>query len=621
MYKYLDRVKSPSDIKNLTFEEQTVLAYEIRMFLIDAVSKTGGHLASNLGVVELTIALHTVFNSPQDKFVWDVGHQAYVHKILTGRMGAFDTLRQYKGLSGFPKRYESEHDHFDTGHSSTSISAGVGMALARDLKGEKHEVVSIIGDGALTGGMAFEALNYLGHCKTNMKVILNDNEMSISQNVGGMSIALNELRTAKKYNQLKTKTKSKLLKFQYIGKPIVSLISKMKESFKYFVVDGGVFFEEIGLTYIGPINGHDLKSLMKHMDMMKQVNGPVLLHVITQKGKGYTYAENEPNKYHGVGKFDTLTPIENSTKEDYSKVFGSKLTQIADKNQNVVAISAAMIDGTGLTEFALKHKSRMYDVAIAEQHAVTMAAAMALQGVRPFVALYSTFLQRAYDQVVHDVCIQNAPVVFCIDRAGLVGNDGETHHGTLDISYLSHIPNMTILSPKDASELEFMLDYAVTHTQGPLAIRYPRGSAERLMATKPNSLLPEMMVEGKSTLIIATGKMVSTALSVSKLENSESIGVLNLRRLKPLDEQELIDIIASYEHVFTLEEHVITGGMGESLSNMLNKNGILKKIHHLGIQDVFVEQGDTPILLELLNLHTEGVLKTIMEVTHGKRTD
>lgn len=618
MYKYLSQIKHPEDIKKLSYEELTVLAYEIRNFLIESVSKTGGHLASNLGVVELTIAMHRVFNSPEDKFIWDVGHQAYVHKLLTGRMDDFSSLRQFKGLSGFPKRHESVHDHFDTGHSSTSISAGVGMALARDLQGQHFDVISVIGDGALTGGMAFEALNYLGHCKTNMKVILNDNEMSISQNVGGMSIALNELRTAKKYNLLKDKTKSKLLKFQYIGEPVVALISRMKESFKYFVVDGGVFFEEIGLTYIGPINGHDLKSLTKHMEMMKQVNGPVLLHVITQKGKGYPFAENEPNKYHGVGKFDTLTPIGNSTKEDYSKIFGTKLTALADKNPNIVAISAAMVDGTGLTEFAQKHPNRMFDVAIAEQHAVTMAAAMALQGMRPFVAIYSTFLQRAYDQVVHDVCIQKAPVVFCIDRAGLVGNDGETHHGTFDISYLSHIPNMMILSPKDANELEYMLEYAAEYIDGPVAIRYPRGGAERLPSTQPNGLLPEVLVVGQETLIIATGKMVSTALEVSKMKGCEHIGVLNLRKLKPLDEKAVLDVISQYDTIFTIEDHIITGGMGEAITNLLNRHHIHKTVHPIGIYDSFVEQGETPVLFEMLNLHAEGIYNTIMEVKHGK---
>jgi len=620
MYRYLSAIKGPSDVKNLSHDEQTVLAYEIRNFLIDSLSKTGGHLASNLGVVELTIALHSVFDSPEDKFIWDVGHQAYVHKLLTGRMSGFDSLRQLGGMSGFPKRHESPHDHFDTGHSSTSISAGVGMAIARDLKGEKHEVISIIGDGALTGGMAFEALNYLGHCKTNMKVILNDNEMSISQNVGGMSIALNELRTNQQYYKLKNKTKTNLLKFPSLGEPLIDIIRKMKESFKYFVVDGGVFFEEIGLTYIGPINGHDLKSLTKHLEIVKHVDGPVVLHVITQKGKGYKFSEAEPNKYHGVGKYDPFSPIENGTKVDYSKVFGDCLTELATEDKNIVAISAAMIDGTGLSGFAIKHPNRIFDVAIAEQHAVTMAAAMSLQGLKPFVALYSTFLQRAYDQVIHDICIQKCPVVLCIDRAGLVGNDGETHHGVFDISYLSHLPGMMILSPKDASELEFMIKYASQYTEGPIAIRYPRGAAENIDSTMPNSLEPEVLRKGKNLAVIATGKMVKIALEAARLVKemtNEDICVINLRKIKPLDTQILNALLIDYKHIITLEDHVIIGGMGETVSRGIGDLLKNKSITHLGIDDVFVEQGDMDQLLASLKLDAKGVATKINEVLNG----
>lgn len=617
MYRFLSTINGPEDIKNMTFEEQTVLAYEIRHFLIESISKTGGHLASNLGVVELTIALHTVFDSPKDQIVWDVGHQSYVHKLLTGRMNGFETLRQYKGLSGFPKRYESIHDHFDTGHSSTSISASVGMALARDLKGESHDVIGIIGDGALTGGMAFEALNFLGHSKTNVKVILNDNEMSISQNVGGMSIALNSLRTNQKYYNLKGKTKKNLMKVPSFGEPIVDLISKMKDSFKYFVVDGGVFFEEIGLTYIGPINGHDIKSLMKHMEMMKHVDGPVLLHVITQKGRGYTFAECEPNKYHGVGKFDATIALGESDKVDYSKVFGNQLVKLVDENPQIVAISAAMVDGTGLTELAKKHPKNVFDVAIAEQHAVTMAAGMALQGIKPFVALYSTFLQRAYDQVVHDVCIQNAPVVFCIDRAGLVGNDGETHHGILDISYLSHIPNMTILSPKDANELEHMIQYAASYWDGPIAIRYPRGNAERIPSSAAFSLEPEHLKIGTKVLVVATGKMVKTALLASEAFDSGEIGVVNLRKIKPLDESKLLNLIGQYEHVVTLEDHAIAGGMGENILCMMGRHGVHKPVKMLGIGDVFIEQGDMDVLHQSLGLDVNGVVAKLKEALNG----
>jgi len=617
MYRFLSEIKEPQDIKALNHDELTVLAYEIRTFLIESISKTGGHLASNLGVVELTLALHTVFNSPTDKFIWDVGHQAYVHKLLTGRMEDFKSLRQFEGLSGFPKRHESKHDQFDTGHSSTSISAGVGMAIARDLKGETHEVISIIGDGALTGGMAFEALNYLGHFKTNMKVILNDNEMSISQNVGGVSIALSELRTNQKYYQLKDKTKNKLLKFPSFGEPLIELISKMKDSFKYFVVDGGVFFEEIGLTYIGPINGHDLKSLKKHMELMKQVDGPVVLHVITQKGKGYKYAEAEPNKYHGVGTFDPELPLPSSNNVDYSKVFGECLTRLARTDKNIVAISAAMIEGTGLSVFAGEHPNRIFDVAIAEQHAVTMAAGMAVQGLKPFVALYSTFLQRAYDQVVHDICIQKLPVVLCIDRAGLVGNDGETHHGVFDLSYLTHIPNLMILSPKDATELEYMLTFAAGYNDGPVAIRYPRGNAERLDFDKPRSLEPELLRAGEKMLLIATGKMVKTALEAADLVTAHNIGVLNLRKIKPLDESVILKLIETYDSIVTLEDHIIAGGMGEAVTRMMHKNNVFKRIIHLGIDDAFVEQGDMETLLKSLNLNAKGVAETLAEVVNG----
>ncbi len=616
MYKYLNDIKSPEDLKRLSYEELTVLAYEIRNFLVQSISKTGGHLASNLGVVELTMALHKVFDSPNDKFVWDVGHQAYVHKLLTGRCDQFDSLRQYKGLSGFPKRHESEHDHFDTGHSSTSISAAVGMALARDIRGLNYEVIGIIGDGALTGGMAYEAINYIGHSKNNVKIILNDNEMSISQNVGGMSIALNSLRTSENYSKIKGSTKTSLMRLPSLGQPIVDMISKLKDSFKYFVVDGGVFFEEIGLTYIGPINGHDLRQLVKHMEMMKQVDGPVILHVITQKGKGYKFAETAPNLYHGVGKFDPFVPIQSGGKKDFSKVFGDTLIDIADKNKNVVAISAAMIEGTGLSEFSKVHPKRTFDVAIAEQHAVTMAAGMALSGVKPYVALYSTFLQRAYDQVVHDVCIQKAPIVLCIDRAGLVGNDGETHHGIFDISYLSHLPNMMILSPKDANELAYMLNFASEYDEGPVAIRYPRGGAYEIASTLPDSLKPELLVEGTETLLIATGKLVKTALEVAKTSNGK-VGVLNLRKIKPLDLNELVKICESYKTLITIEDHIISGGMGENVANGLIKAGLKTPCYHRGIEDCFIEQGEMDELLASIGLDVAGIQTFIQEVNHA----
>ena len=616
MYKYLSAIHSPEDLKKLTPSEKIVLAHEIRTFLISSVSKTGGHLASNLGVVELTLALHTVFNSPSDQFIWDVGHQAYVHKLLTGRIEGFDSLRQQDGMSGFPKRNESAHDHFDTGHSSTSISAGVGMAIARDLNGKSHEVISIIGDGALTGGMALEALNHLGHCKANVKVILNDNEMSISRNVGGMSISLNKLRTNEKYYKLKGTTKQQLMKLPSLGKPLVGFIRKFKGSFKYFLVDGSAFFEEMGLTYIGPINGHDLEGLINHLEMVKHVEGPVLLHVITQKGKGYPFAEQQPNKYHGVGAFNPNEPISSGSKVDYSKVFGDALTDLAAENTKIVAVSAAMIEGTGLSGFAERFPKRIFDVGIAEQHAVTLAAGMALNGLKPFVALYSTFLQRAYDQVVHDVCIQRAPVVFCIDRAGLVGNDGETHHGVFDISFLSHLPNIMILSPKDQHELRAMLRFASTYMDGPIAIRYPRGVADLINETPSGHFEPEVLKKGKGIGIVATGKMVRVALSAAEKFKQSEVGVINLRKIKPLDSS-LKDILSDYDKIITIEDHMLAGGMNENVLRFLRKNNMPQALFPMGIDDMFVEQGDMDQLLSALGMDENGILRKLSEVFNG----
>lgn len=621
MYKLLDEIHSPTDLKKLSYEELIVLCHEIRAFLIDNISKTGGHLSSNLGVVELTVALHYVFDSPVDKLLWDVGHQAYVHKLLTGRREGFKTLRQFDGMSGFLKRKESEHDIFEAGHSSTSISAAVGFATSRDLKHEHNEVISVIGDGALTGGMALEALNYLGHAKTNMKVVLNDNEMSISENVGGLSKALGKLRTTETYSKVKTDTKATLSKIPSIGDNVIDFIGKLKDSLKYFVVDGGLFFEEIGLTYIGPISGHNLKELIETFQMIKHVKGPVLVHILTQKGKGYTYSELDPNKYHGVGQFDPNKCIETKIKLDFSKVFGDKMIDLANKNQNVVAVTAAMMDGTGLNDYAKHFPKRIFDVAIAEQHAVTMSAGLALDGIKPYVAIYSTFLQRAYDQIIHDVCIQKAPVVFCLDRAGLVGNDGETHHGIFDIAYLSHMPNMMILSPKDQNELENMMDYALTYTGGPIAIRYPRGSAYQLAENPKKEAFdfsPETVVEGQKTAIITTGKMTKTALACAGTLN---VRVINISQIKPLDVEKLVSLLKGIEIIFTLEDHTINGGFGDQvISNLLAQNPDIcmnVKFYKLGIPDQFVPHGDTEDLMRLLKLDEEGIIKTISEVVNG----
>jgi 1-deoxy-D-xylulose-5-phosphate synthase len=621
MYKFLSQIQSPEDLKDLTPEECQVLAYEIRKFLVTSVAQTGGHLASNLGVVELTMALHKVFNSPEDQILWDVGHQGYVHKLLTGRMADFPTLRQYGGLSGFLKRSESEHDRFEMGHSSTSVSAGIGLAIARDQSGKSGEVISVIGDGALTGGMALEAMNFLGHSGLNMKVILNDNAMSISKNVGGLSTALNRIRTHNAYSELKDKTKSGLSKLPTLGSPTVNFISRFKESLKYFLVNGSVFFETLGFTYIGPVDGHDIQALTEHLEMIKHVEGPVILHVHTQKGKGYAFAEENPKLYHGVGKFDPSKPIEEKPKKDYSAVVGDCLSEMAAKDDEIVAISAAMIEGTGLSGFAERYPDRIFDVGIAEQNAVTMAAGMAAGGLKPFVAIYSTFLQRAYDQILHDVCMQNLPVVFCLDRAGLVGNDGETHHGVFDLSYLRTMPNMTVLSPKDDAELRWMLQYAADNSDGPIAIRYPRGKAEPFGSVPGNSLIPETLSGGTDALIFATGKMVRTAIDAAeRLKESDiSVEVINVRRIKPLDAHEVSSAVSRHRIIFTLEDNSVVGGLGDAVLAAAAESGMTaeRKIIKLGIPDAFVHQGDTDVLMRVLKLDAEGVAAHIAEVIHG----
>ena len=626
MYKILDTIHSPEDLKNLSTEQLNILAIDIRKFLIDSVSKTGGHLASNLGVVELTLALHYVFDTPIDRFIWDVGHQSYVHKILTGRKDDFGSLRQWDGLSGFQKRKESKHDCFEAGHSSTSISAAIGIALARDLKKEKYHIVPIIGDGALTGGMALEALNYLGHCQTDIKVILNDNEMSISENVGGLSEALSRFRATEAYSKLKDDTKSTLMRIPNIGESMIDVIGKLKDSFKYFVVDGGLFFEELGLTYFGPVNGHNMSELIKNIEMIKQVKGPVILHVITQKGKGYTYSEQNPSVYHGVGKFDPEIAIESKPKQDYSAIFGNCLLTLAASQENIVAISAAMLEGTGLKGFQLKYPGRTFDVGIAEQHAVTMAAGMANNGMKPFVAIYSTFLQRAYDQIFHDVCLQNYPVVFCIDRAGLVGNDGETHHGIFDIAYLSHLPNITLFAPKDRLEFEAMITYAAAEYSGPIAIRYPRGNAVMLSdrPTHHDDFSPEKLIKGKKYIVLTTGKMTAIAkMAIESLDGvlENRIGLIHIPRIKPLHDKVLIEYLESVQRIITIEDHALTGGFGDQINRFIIKNQstfkTMPRIVNLGYEDHFIPQGDMDVLLDVNDLSIEALTHKMKEVFHG----
>ncbi|WP_432665209.1 1-deoxy-D-xylulose-5-phosphate synthase [Wukongibacter baidiensis] len=620
MSELIKTINSPKDIKKLSYEKLVELSEEIREFLLQSVSKTGGHLASNLGVVELTLAMHKVFNSPKDKMIWDVGHQAYVHKIVTGRRDDFDTLKKFNGLSGFPKRKESTHDSFETGHSSTSISAGLGMAMARDIKGEKYSVISVIGDGALTGGMAFEALNHAGHSEKDFIVILNDNDMSISENVGGMSKYLNRMRTDPMYFKVKDDVEQILSKIPAIGKSVVKTAHKAKDTIKYFFVPG-MLFEELGFTYIGPIDGHDIKEITGVLKRAKRMKGPVLIHAITKKGKGYEFAEKHPDKYHGIGAFDLKTgkKISNPAGQTYSKIFGKTLIEVAKENPDVVAITAAMPTGTGLTEFSKEYPDRFFDVGIAEQHAVTLAAGLAANGLRPVFTVYSTFLQRGYDQVLHDVCLQNLPVVFCIDRAGIVGEDGETHHGVFDLSYLSNIPNLKILSPKDGDELRTMIRYAFSQ-DSPVAIRYPRGISKTLTIENSNEDIfeekAEIISKGKDISIIAVGKMVGTALELAELLREDGVEstVINARFIKPLDEKTILGNIKDTDYVITLEDNVKIGGFGSQILSMLNDYGINnKKVKVFGFPDKFIEHGDTELLFRHYNLYAQGIYKEVIK--------
>ncbi|WP_129722241.1 1-deoxy-D-xylulose-5-phosphate synthase [Xylanivirga thermophila] len=619
-YPLLNSINSPLDIKELNIEQLNVLSEEIRQFIIKNVSITGGHLASNLGVIEITLALHYVFDSPFDKIIWDVGHQAYVHKILTQRKDMFDSLRQYGGISGFPKRSESVHDIFETGHSSTSISAALGISRARDIKGEKGKVIAVIGDGALTGGMAFEALNDAGHSKTDIIIVLNDNEMSISRNVGAVSAHLSKIRSSPKYSRMKKDVKSFLNWIPFIGKPMARGIERLKNSFKYLLVPG-VIFEELGFTYMGPIDGHDIETLIRVIKRASNMHGPVLIHTVTKKGKGYYFAEKNPEKYHSIAPFNPCTGevIKKNTKLTYSEVFGTKLLDIASKNDKIVAVTAAMPEGTGLKEFKSKFPSRFFDVGIAEQHAVTMAAGLAVGGLKPYVAIYSTFLQRAYDQILHDVCMQNLPVVFAIDRAGLVGKDGETHQGMFDISYLRHIPNITIMAPKNFLELEEMLDFSSSFNS-PLAIRYPRGSdgiLEESQALPLNSLQWEMLKEGKSFIVlIAVGKMVDIAYQSAQILQEESIdvAVVNARIIKPLDEGFLTNLAKYYDVWLTLEDNVVKGGFGSSINEFIAQKGYNITMINYGLPDKFITHGDVNTLMENLGLDPKSIAWQIKRI-------
>lgn len=612
----LENIKTPNDLKNLDNEQLNILASEIRGFLINEVSKTGGHLASNLGIVELTIALHKCFNLPEDKIVWDVGHQAYVHKMLTGRMDKFPTLRQFGGMSGFPKTNESEYDCFNTGHSSTSISAALGMARGRDLKGDDYNVIAVFGDGALTGGMMYEALNDAGHSKTRLIAILNDNAMSISKNVGAISGYLKKLRSKPEYFKSKQAVEQFLKKIPLAGKPTAKVIRKVKRVVRKLVLPS-TLFGDLGFEYLGPIDGHDIKAITAVLERAKKSDKPVFVHIHTKKGKGYTFAEKNPQNFHGVSKFDVNLGIDPviSAKKDYSAVFGEKLSAIARKNDKVAAITPAMPIGSGLSGFAKEFPKRFFDVGIAEQHALTFAAGVAVTGYIPVVPVYSSFLQRAYDQVLHDICLQNLHVVIPVDRAGIVGADGETHQGMYDIAFLSHMPNMSILAPSSFEELEEMLEYAVEEHNGPIAVRYPRGDVQaKAKQGKFEFGKAYIMNKGSDITIIAVGRMVSTAEKVLTLLDGVSAELINIRTIKPIDGETVAESVKKTGKVVVIEDATHFGGVGEMIALLLEENGINAKFHSFAFADEPITHGSINQLDKLYKMDFESIAKRIKEM-------
>lgn len=621
----LEKIQKENDIKQLKPEELEKLAEEIRQFLVEKISVTGGHLASNLGVVELTMALHLAFELPQDKMIWDVGHQSYTHKILTGRRAGFDDLRKYGGMSGFPKRKESECDAFDTGHSSTSISAGLGYVAARDIKGEEHSVISIIGDGAMTGGMAYEALNNASRLKSNFIIVLNDNNMSISENVGGMSRYLNGLRTAEAYTGLKKGVEDTLMKIPVQGEKILYQMKKTKSGLKQLFVPG-MFFEDMGITYLGPVDGHDIRKLYKTFQEAKRVDHAVLVHVLTKKGKGYGPAEENPSRFHGIVPFDIETgeAKEKSSKDSYTDIFSKVFCDIAKQNDAVVGITAAMADGTGLARFARMFPNRFFDVGIAEEHALTFAAGLAAGGLKPVVAVYSSFLQRAFDQAIHDVCLQNLPVMIAVDRAGLVGSDGETHQGLFDLSFLNMIPNMTILSPKNRWEMADMVRFCADF-QYPVALRYPRGAAyEGLSAFRTPIVYgkSEILYEEEDIAVIFVGHMAELAVQVR--DRLKEIGyhcsLINARFVKPLDTEMLEALTKDHRLFVTIEENVLSGGFGEQVLHYVSRAKLDVGVRCIGIPDDYVEHGNVDLLRREVGLDAETIVKQIIAdyVTIGK---
>lgn len=622
----LEKIQTPADVKRLTGEELELLAGEIRKRLIQVTAKNGGHLAPNLGAVELTLALHRVYNAPQDKIIWDVGHQAYVHKLLTGRNDEFfDTLRSYKGMSGFPKRQESSYDVFGTGHSSTSISAAVGFALARDLKREKHKVVAVIGDGAMTGGMVYEGLNHAGHLGLDMTVILNDNEMSIDPNVGGLSDYLNRLRSDPNYQRAKEDVESILTRIPTFGKHVVGMADRLKDTMKHMLVPGG-YFEELGFKYFGPINGHDIEALIQILENTKDINRPVIIHCLTKKGKGYWAAEARPDRFHGTGAFNIRTgeATKKSGQKSYTDVFADTLITLGKRDKRICAITAAMASGTGVVKFKEVFPNRAFDVGIAEEHATTMAAGLALAGERPILAVYSTFMQRAFDQIIHDCALQNAPVVFAMDRAGLVGEDGPTHHGVFDLSYLRMIPNMIAMAPKNERELQNMLYSAIQYDM-PTAIRYPRGNGPGSEISEEFQYIEqgkgEWLKHGRDITLVAIGSMVETAIEAADSLRAEGVdcGVINARFVKPLDGEILAEAFAESKLIVTLEENVLAGGFGAAVMEWASEQGKYGHIiQRIGIPDKFIEAGAVTLLKKDIKLDTAGVVEQIKNWYKGE---
>ncbi|MCX5799342.1 MAG: 1-deoxy-D-xylulose-5-phosphate synthase [Proteobacteria bacterium] len=615
---FLEKINSPEDLKKLNTVELARLAVEIRPYIIKVVSRTGGHLSSNLGVVELTIALHYVFDAPNDKIIWDVGHQCYTHKILTERKGKFDTLRQDEGLSGFPSRKESVYDVFDTGHASNSISIAVGLAEAQKKADKKQKIVAVIGDGSLTGGMSFEALNHAGHLKSNIIVVLNDNEMSISKNIGALSSYLNKIMTGEFVSNVREEIKYILKNIPAVGDKVYKAARHLEETIKGFVTPG-MLFEALGFQYVGPVDGHNLNHLIDNLKNVKRLKGPVLIHVVTKKGKGYTYAEDDPTRFHGVSTFEMKTgnSIDNGS-YTYTDVFGDTIIELAKKDERIIAVTAAMGLGTGLEKFSQFFPERFYDIGIAEQHGVTFAAAMALGGLKPFVAIYSTFLQRAYDQIVIDVCLQNLPVVFAIDRSGIVGQDGPTHHGTFDISYFRHIPNMVLMSPKDKNELRQMI-YSAYVYERPVAIRYPRGEAQGIKIDEDFKEIPigrwEILREGEDIAIIACGNTVYPAIAAARELEEEGIhsSVINGRFIKPMDRDMLVNLATHTKKILTVEEGAVIGGFGSGVMELLSEEGIAMPVKSIGIPDIFLSHGSQKMLRKQIGLDQEGIKRAIKQ--------